>query len=144
MAFVYHQVFADESGKYESDPLIAFCAVTATAERLGPFDVAWRTLLRAYELDALHMARVSRLIETHGCYLRAGQTVDERSEALFPFVDLIAKHLERGIIQAWDVRGFNHLTSAVMRALGGSKDPYFLAFVRGLTHLSDYLGVCRR
>lgn len=139
MAFVYHQVFADESGKYQSDPLIAFCAVSATADRLGPFDVAWRTLLRAYELDELHMSRCSRLRESHGCYLQSGQTIDERTELLFPFTDLIAKHLEKGIIQAWDVRGFNHLSAAVMKALGGTGDPYFLAFVRGLSHIAEKL-----
>jgi Protein of unknown function (DUF3800) len=140
MAFVYHQVFADESGKFHQDPLIAFCAVTATAERLSSFDQAWRTLLRSYEVEALHMERASRLVEDFGWRMRKGDTVDERTNALLPFADLINKHLEMGVTQAWDVRGFNHLSRAVLKTLGGSNDPYFLAFVRGLAQIADKVG----
>lgn len=140
MAFIYHQVFADESGKFEQDPLIAFCAVTATPDHLASFDAAWRTLLRAYEIDSLHMKQASRLREDCGFRMRKEQTLDERTDALIPFADLINKHLEMGVIQAWDVRGFNHLSYKVLQTLGGSNDPYFLAFVRGLAHIADVAG----
>jgi hypothetical protein len=137
MAFVYHHVFCDESGKYDQDPLIAFCAVTATGDRLAAFDREWRALLRSYEIPALHMKVASRLLEDCGYRFRKGQTLEERTEALYPFSDCINKYLERGIIQAWDVRGFNHLPHAVLMTLGGSRDPYFLAFASGLTHIVD-------
>jgi len=140
MALIYHQVFCDESGKHHQDPLIAFCAVSATAERLATFDRAWRALLHDYELDSLHMVRASRLVEDAGYRLRKGQTIDERTDALIPFADLINKHLDMGVIQAWDVRGFNHLSQAVLNTLGGSRDPYFLAFVRGLAFITDETG----
>ncbi len=140
MSFVYHQVFADESGKFQQDPLIAFCAVSATADRLVTFENAWHTLLRAYEIESLHMERASRLQEECGWRMRKGQTLDERTDALIPFADLINKHLEMGVTQAWDVRGFNHLSRAVMKTLGGSNDPFLLAFVRGLAHIVDEIG----
>ncbi len=136
MAFVYHQIFCDESGKYQNDPLIAFSGVSATPERLSAFDAQWRALLRSYELPALHMAQVSRLSEPdQGYRFRKGQTIEERTELLFPFADCINKYLETGFIQAWSVKGFQHLSRNAMRALGGSPDPYFLAFVRGLTEI---------
>ena len=140
MAFVYHHVFCDESGKYQSDPLIAFCAVTATDERLERFDKEWRELLRNYEITALHMAQHSRLMESDGYRFKKGDTLEERTMALFPFADLINKHLETGVIQAWDVRGFNHLSRAVLENLGGSNDPYFLALIRGLEEIADKTG----
>jgi hypothetical protein len=140
VAFVYHQVFCDESGKHQVDPLIAFCAVTATADRLNAFDRDWRILLRSYEIDSLHMARASRLVEDVGYRLRKGQTVDERTDALIPFADLINKHLETGTMQAWDVRGFNQISIAVRKNLGGSNDPYFLAMMRALMEFIDRTG----
>lgn len=131
MAFAYHQVFCDESGKFQQDPLIAFCAVSATADRLSAFDSAWRSLLRSYELEALHMERASRLVEDFGYRLRKGQTVGERTEALFPFADCINKHLEFGVVEAWDVRGFNHLPRVLID---------FMASIRGLAWLVDHVG----
>jgi hypothetical protein len=135
MGFVYHQIFCDESGKYHSDPLIAFSGVCSTGDRLRSFDEAWRVLLRSYELDSLHMERVTRLVESHGYRFQKGQTIDERTELLFPFADCINKHLEKGFIQAWDVKGFNNLTWDAHKLLGGSHDPYFLAFVLGLADI---------
>ena len=132
MAIVYYQIFCDESGKYDNDPLIAFSGVCATADHLCSFDSQWRSLLRSYELDSLHMKQASRLAEDVGYRLRRGQTIEERTEALLPFADCINKHLEMGFIQAWDVKGFNHLSLETKKSLGGSNDPYFLAFVRGL------------
>ena len=140
MAFIYHQAFCDESGKHQKDPLIAFCAVAATGDRLNSFDSAWRSLLRSYELDSLHMARASRLVEDVGYRLRKGQTVDERTDELIPFADLINKHLESGMMQAWDVRGFNQIPQAVLKNLGGAPDPYFLAMMRALTEFTDRIG----
>lgn len=140
MAFIYHQVFCDESGKFHQDPLIAFSGVSATPDRLAAFDREWRTLLRSYELDSLHMERASRLVEDVGYRFRKGDTVEERTEALLPFADCINKHLEMGVTQAWDVRGFNHLSAAVLKVLGGSNDPYFLALVRGLLAVEERTG----
>jgi hypothetical protein len=141
MAFVYHQVFCDESGKFQQDPLIAFSAVSATADRLQAFDAAWRTLLRSYDLleSGLHMERASRLVEDVGYRLRKGQTVGERTELLLPFADCINQHLEFGMTEAWDVRGINHLPQVVIETLGGTTDPYFWALTRGFTWLADHI-----
>jgi hypothetical protein len=132
MAIVYHQIFCDESGKHQQDPVIAFSGICATQDRLEPFNRAWRGLLTSYELDALHMERVSRLVESHGYRFASGQTFEERIELLYPFADCINKYLEVGFHQAWSVKGYNFLSVQAKRLLGGSDDPYFLAFVRGL------------
>jgi uncharacterized protein DUF3800 len=132
MAIVYHQIFCDESGKHQTDPVIAFSGICATQDRLDSFDRAWRSLLTSYDLDSLHMAGVSRLAESHGYRFTAGQTFEERIELLYPFADCINKYLEVGFHQAWSVRGYNFLSVEAKALLGGSNDPYFLAFVRGL------------
>ena len=128
------------SAKHDQDPLIAFSAVSATVDRLASFDSAWRALLRSYELDSLHMERASRLVENVGYRFRKGDTVEERTEALVPFADCINQHLEMGVIQAWDVRGYNKLSAAVLKALGGTNDPFFLAFIRGLLAVEERTG----
>jgi hypothetical protein len=142
MAFIYHQVFCDESGKYHNpaDPLIAFSGLCITPDRLSAFDNEWRTLLRSYEIDSLHMERVTRLVEDHGYRFRKGQTAAERTELLFPFADCINKHFEIGFIQAWSLRGFNSIPNDARKLLGGSSDPYFLAFIRGLQEVADGMG----
>ena len=140
MAFVYNHVFCDESGKSDHDPVIAFSAVCSTSDRLSAFDREWRVLLRSYDLDALHMERDSRLAENSGYRFKRGDTIEERTEALYPFADCINKYLEVGIIQAWDVRGFNHLPHEVLKALGGSTNPYFMAMSRGLSYVAERAG----
>jgi hypothetical protein len=140
MAFTYHQVFCDESGKHQNDPVIAFCSVVSTEDRLSAFDSDWRSLLRSYEMDYLHMAQASRRAENVGYRMKKEDTIEERTELLIPFADCINKHLEIGLIQAWHVRGFNRLSTAVMKTLGGQRDPYFLAFIRGLTELVHRIG----
>jgi Protein of unknown function (DUF3800) len=132
---IYHQIFCDESGKYQTDPVIAFSGVSATDDRLAAFNAHWRSLLRSYELADLHMERISRLVEDHGYRFRKGQTIDERTELLLPFADCANKFLEMGFIQAWSVIGYNRLSRAAKLLLGGSNDPYFLAFVRGLSEI---------
>jgi hypothetical protein len=136
MAFVCHHVFCDESGKFQNDPLIAFCAVSATGNRLKSFDEEWGAILRSYELDSLHMKRASRLDESLGYRLQKGQTLQERSELLFPFADCVNKYLEMGVMQAWDVRGFNNLPRQLIETLGGSLDPFFMALIRGMSYLT--------
>jgi hypothetical protein len=49
------------------------------------------------------------------------------------------RHMELGLIQAWDVKGFFALDETVRKSLGDVNDPYYLAFVRGLTELADYV-----
>ena len=142
MAFVYHLLFCDESGKYHNpnDPLIAFAGVCVTPDRLDAFNSTWGSLLRSYELPALHMKKASRLEESIGYRLQSHQTVDERTDLLLPFADCINKHLEMGYVQAWDVKGFNSIQFEAKQLLGGSSDPFYWAFVRGLLEIVDKLG----
>jgi hypothetical protein len=142
MAFVYYQIFCDESGKYHNpnDPLIAFAGLCANPDRLRPFDSEWRSLLLSYEIKSLHMKHISRLEEQHGYRFHAYQTIDQRTDLLLPFVDCINKHLEMGFLQAWDVRAYNTITLEAKKLLGGSSDPFYWAFVRGLTEIVDRIG----
>jgi hypothetical protein len=91
-------------------------------------------------MPELHMARVSDLQQAYGSRMPSCQKLNERIEALFPFADCINKHLEIGLAQTWDVKGYNNLSMEVKGKLGGSNDPYQLAFVRGLLEIADYVG----
>jgi Protein of unknown function (DUF3800) len=139
MAAVVHQFYCDESGKYTKDPLTAFCGVCAAESRLKAFDDEWRVLLRSVDLDALHMKQISRQNESCGRRFPIGQTIPEKIELLTPFADCINKHLELGLIQAWDVNGYKQLPMEIKKSLGGSMDPYFLTFVTGMMELLDHI-----
>jgi hypothetical protein len=134
-------LYCDESGKYRKNPVITISGVAASAGRLKEFSEEWESLLRSYELgDELHMSRVADRAQSCGPRMPAWQTYDERTEALKPFADCINRHCELGLIQAWDVKGYNRLSLEAKRRLGGSHDPYQLAFVRGLTGILQHIG----
>jgi len=130
--------FCDESGKHKDHPVVTFCGVAASQPKLQQFDDAWDALLRQSGLTELHMKRASEY--TRGLSGKIPkQAVDERIEALKPFADCINNHLEIGLIQAWDVKGFNALSESARRKLGGAADPYYTAFIRGLMEIVDYV-----
>jgi len=85
------------------------------------------------------MKEASRLQESVGSRLLKGQTVDERTDLLIPFADCINHHLERGLLTAVDVRGYNSLKWSVKQVLGGSNDPYFLSFIVGMLELIKHI-----
>lgn len=139
MAIFYF--YCDESGKYRKNPVITVSGIGATKPHLDTFFDDWTALLRSYELgDELHMSRVSQLSQACGPKMPSGQSIDERIGALIPFADCINHHFEIGLIQAWDIKGYNHLSLEAKRNLGGSHDPYQLAFVRGLLGIAHYIG----
>jgi hypothetical protein len=45
----------------------------------------------------------------------SGQSLDERIDALLPFADCINDHLEIGLAQAWNVKGYNNLSLEVKK-----------------------------
>ncbi len=131
------QAYFDESGKKGDHPVVTFSGVCVSQPKLQNFDEAWTALLQLYGLRSLHMARASRLSEKHGYKMPRGQTAEQKTEALIPFADSINEHLDFGLIQAWDVRGFNALSTQARHALGNPNDPYYIAFARGLPALDD-------
>jgi hypothetical protein len=132
--------FCDESGKYQQNPIVSVTGIGAVRERLDPLYSEWRTLLHAYGLSELHMSQALTLTGNIGSKFRAGQTLTERQELLFPFADCINKYCEIGLMQAWSVVGYAKLSLEVKKLLGGSHDPYQLAFTRGLMAIADYAG----
>lgn len=139
MAIVHF--FCDESGKYQKDPVVTVSGVGAEVQRLERFDKEWMELLRSYELlPELHMSRVFQLDQACGPNMPAGQSIDDRIDALLPFADSINNHLEIGLVQAWDVKGYINLPLEAKRRLGGSLDPYQLAVIRGLLEMVRILG----
>jgi hypothetical protein len=132
--------FCDESGKYQKNPVVAITGLGAGRERLDPFNAEWQALLRSYGLRELHMSHAMQINHSKGIKLTAEQTLEERQQALFPFADCINKYLEIGLLQAWSVVGYAKLSLEVKKLLGGSHDPYQLAFVRGLVEIADFVG----
>jgi hypothetical protein len=135
---IFHAYF-DESGKKSDHPVVTFSGVCVQQSRLAAFDAEWTLLLRQYGISSLHMARASRLSEKHGEKMPRGQTPDQRIDALVPFADCINEYLELGLVQAWDVRGFNSLSKQAKHSIGSPTDPYYIAFARGITELSEYV-----
>jgi hypothetical protein len=86
------------------------------------------------------MKTISRLPEGHGYRFQAHQTIEQRIDLLLPFADCVNKHFELGFVQAWDVKAYNTITLEAKKLLGGSSDPYYWAFVRGLTEIVDRIG----
>lgn len=137
MAILYG--FFDESGKQGDHPVVTFSGVCAIESKIPAFNQAWSGLLDQYGIDSLHMVRAGRLKEKLGDKMSRDQSARDRTEALKPFADCINEHLELGLIQAWDVKGFSALPEAARRKLGHVDDPYFLAFVRGVAEITDYV-----
>ncbi|MBI4166474.1 MAG: hypothetical protein HY508_12145 [Acidobacteria bacterium] len=121
MAILYG--YFDESGKKSDHPVVAIGCVCATQPKLRYFEDAWNSLLRRYELPGFHMAETSRLSRKCGPKMPKGQSAFERMEALKPFADCINEHLEYGLIQALDIKGFNALAKNLRAGLGDPKDP---------------------
>lgn len=127
--------YCDESGKYRKNPVVTVAGVGAVQKRMSRFNGEWNSLLRAYEIQELHMSRVMQLSQTCGPKMPSGQTLEERIRALYPFADCINDHLEIGLLQGWDVQGYARLSTEVKKWLGGSHDPFQLAFIRGLLEI---------
>jgi Protein of unknown function (DUF3800) len=134
------QVFFDESGKQSDHPVVTFAGVCAGESRLAAFDAEWNILLDKYGIGDLHMKKASDLNADLGPLMPPGQSFEERIEALKPFADCINEHLELGLIQAWDVKGFRAMDKKVKEGLGNTDDPYYLAFARAVAELVDYVG----
>jgi hypothetical protein len=133
--------YCDESGKYRRNPVVAVTGVGATKEHLESFSREWEDLLRAYGIgDELHMSRVAEPTQACGSKMPANQTIEQRIEGLLPFANCINDHLEIGLILAWDVKGYNNLPLEVKKCLGGSNDPYHVAFIRGVLEIIEYAG----
>jgi len=134
---IIHAYF-DESGKMGDHPVVTFTGVCANQSRLKTFDDAWNTLLRQYGLKSLHMYKASQLNKIVGPRMPRHQPLDERIKALTPFADCINEHLECGLIQALDVKGFKSLTVAAKAGVGSPDDPHYLAFARGILEIVNY------
>jgi hypothetical protein len=136
LAFIH--VCCDESGKHKNDRVVCFAALCVKAKALAHFDARWEVLFQQYQLDELHMVKVSRLSQTVGSNFIKGQTVPERVELLKPFADCINDHMETGMVHICDSEGFAMIPEKQREALSNLNDPYHLEFVRGLDEIARY------
>jgi hypothetical protein len=133
-------LFCDEGGKFQVGNVVSFSGLVVSPSRLESFNSDWNELLRSYELSSFHMKNLANVYSAHGPKLPRDQTIDQRTEALFPFADCVNKHLELGFVQAWDVASYASLPSEAKARLGGSIfDPHYLAFTRGILEVADHL-----
>ena len=130
-----HTAYFDESGKKNDHPVVTFAGVCAKQDKLHGFNEQWKVLLDQYSITSLHMIDASDLNKQVGS-MSAGQSFRERANALVPFADCINQHLELGLIQAWDVKGFLAMDQKVKDGVGNPDDPYYLAFARAIADLS--------
>ena len=133
------QCYFDESGKHKDHPVVTFSGVCISESKIQQFDESWKALLREYELPWLHMKEVSQLSRNVCTKMPRKQSEQDRNNALIPFANCINQHFEYGLIQAMDVEGFNSLSKNAKFQLGHTEDPYYIAFVRGLLELVNYV-----
>jgi hypothetical protein len=131
------QAYFDESGKHKEHPVVTFCGVCVSQSKLDQFDDAWNSLLQQYGLRSLHMVNAMKHKKLSPTV--PASTPEERIQVMKPFADCINTKLEYGLIQAYDVNGFNALPKGIRAGLGSPTDPYFVAFARGLLALNDYV-----
>ncbi|HEV2491588.1 MAG TPA: DUF3800 domain-containing protein [Terriglobia bacterium] len=134
---IWHAYF-DESGKPHDQPVVTFCGVCGTRQAIDRFDEQWRLLLRRAGMRRLHTTRALRNSVKLGDHIPK-QTVDERTDALKPFSDCINDHLEIGLVIASSVKGFQSLSAKAREKLGKTRDPHYVAFVRGMLALGEYI-----
>lgn len=130
--------YFDESGKPGDHPVVTFCGVCGPRARLSHFSENWEGILRHYQLQELHMTQAGNSAIVLSSRIPA-QTLSERISVLKPFADCINESLEVGLLQAWDVEGFNNLSPKAKSGLGNPKDPYYTAFARALIELEHYV-----
>lgn len=139
MGFLYAHF--DESGKKSDHLVVTFCGVCGVRSRIRKFEEAWGVLLRRYGIPGgFHTIDALRYSRPYGTI--PAQKPEDRLEALKPFADCINKHLEIGMIQAWEVEGNSGQWSVLQNqaSLGKPDDPYFVAFVRAMIELAKYVG----
>jgi hypothetical protein len=129
--------FWDESGKFKDHKVVSFCGVCAAKFRLEKFEEVWNSLLARNQIPYLTMKEVLRTTRKISPSIPA-QSVNERIECLKPFARCIFENLELGIVMAVDVEGYNAMTPKAKRPIGGSDDPFYVAFLRGIMEVSRY------
>src|SRR5258708_149221 len=70
--------FCDESGKYQKNHFVSVAGVGAPKQRIEPFDLRWRELLRSYQIEELRTAQLLDLTRNSGTRILVGQTLEER------------------------------------------------------------------
>jgi hypothetical protein len=133
---ILHGYF-DESGKVDK-PVVAFCGFIATASKIQPFEDDWNSILRGYEMGALHMSKAFNANLPLSPKIRK-QSFAERIETLKPFADCIRKHFEYGVAIAVDVAAYQGLSKNSRNSLGGSENPHYLAFMQGIAALLHHV-----
>jgi hypothetical protein len=127
---ILHGYF-DESGKADDTPVVAFCGFIAAASKIQPFEDEWNGILRAYEMDALHMNKAFRAKVPLSPKIRK-QSFSDRIETLKPFADCIRKHFEFGSAIAVDVVAYRDMSAGAKKQLGDTENPHYLAFMQGI------------
>ena len=131
--------FFDESGKFGDHKVVAFCGVCATPSKLGLFEQEWNALLRHVNLPFLTMKKALAHHRRLGPSIPK-QSPEQRTEILSPFVKCIRGHIDLGVLVQIDVQGYHMMSPNAIRKIGNSPDPYYPAFLRGLTELAEYVG----
>jgi len=127
--------FIDESGKFRDQKIICIGCVAAFNERLGGFAQEWGRLLQSNGMMNFHATKALRHHVPLGTKTEA-KGLEQRIDALLPYIACIRKHLEV-VIGCWvDAKAFKELPSDFFRVFGN--DPSYMAFVRMLLQLVDF------
>jgi hypothetical protein len=125
------QCYFDESGKFKDHEVISFCGLCSPLSRVQEFEEEWKRLLRSCEIESLSMKKALRRSRRLSLCIDK-QSAQERTEILKPFALCIRKHFEIGVAIAVDVKAYQQISAVAKKQIGGSDDPYYLAFLCGI------------
>jgi hypothetical protein len=132
------QAFFDESGKFKDKRVISFCGLCSPPTRVQQFEDEWKGLLRHYGLGSLTMKHALRRKRKFTKTVEA-KSVEERNAVLEPFSRCIRKHFELGLAVSVDVDAYKKWPAQAKRKIGGSEDPFYLAFLTATGGARKYI-----
>ena len=126
--------FFDESGKFKDHSVVSLSGVAGVREDLNRMGDAWKRELYRCGLTVLTMKRALNP-NLPLSKKRPATGIDNRIDALMPFVKCIRRHLKLVIARAVDAEAFRALTSEQQKDLGNN--PHYIAFVRVLLEILE-------
>jgi len=127
--------FIDESGKFKDHKVIAIGCVAAFNQHVDDFAYNWGRLLALNGLKNFHATKaLKHHVPFSEKYPALG--LENRIDAILPFIACIRKYLEVVMGCAVDVRAFKKLPPHIFKVYGAN--PSYMAFVRTFLQVVDF------
>lgn len=127
--------FIDESGKFKDHKIICLGCVASFNQHVDEFAHAWGSLLAMNGMKKFHATKALKHHVPLGTK-NAALGLENRIDALIPFIDCIRKYLAIAMGCWIDVKAFKALPSHFFQVFG--HDPSYMAFMRTILQVVDF------